>query len=261
MVMAIMAQTGSVVVNKAAMSTGTNAYIIVVYGNTIAALILLPSALIFHRSERPPLTFSILCRIFLLGLFCCSAQIVGNIGIEYSSPTLSTAMLNLIPIKLILGGLFLAVHAFSISLWYISAEVTPQFLLSVFFQCLFATIQSAIFALLHVGLIAALYTGIVATVLYFSVIVWCVEKVGAFYCSMFKPIGHHFWCDHGCHIFGRFSLHRKFGCAAIIVTGFYAMMWGKATEEKLIEIESLDQNKLPLLQDGIQDKRSSSIGA
>ncbi|KAM1847407.1 hypothetical protein ACFX14_011690 [Malus domestica] len=49
--------------------------------------------------------------------------------------------------------------------------------------------------------------------------------------------------------------------AAIIVTGFYAMMWGKATEEKLIEIESLHQNKLPLLQNGIQDKRSRSIGA
>ncbi|KAM0984079.1 hypothetical protein ACFX2I_011471 [Malus domestica] len=106
MVMAIMAQTGSVVVNKAAMSTGTNAYIIVVYANAVAALILLPSALIFHRSERPPLTFSILCRIFLLGLFCCSAQIFGNIGIEYSSPTLSTAMLNLIPAFLSVSCLY-----------------------------------------------------------------------------------------------------------------------------------------------------------
>ncbi|TQD74512.1 hypothetical protein C1H46_039943 [Malus baccata] len=37
------------VLNKAAMSKGTNAYIIVVYANAIAALILLPSALIFHR--------------------------------------------------------------------------------------------------------------------------------------------------------------------------------------------------------------------
>lgn len=50
MVMAIMAQTGGVVVNKAAMSTGTNAYINIVYANAVAALILLPSALIiFHR--------------------------------------------------------------------------------------------------------------------------------------------------------------------------------------------------------------------
>ncbi|KAM2884501.1 hypothetical protein FF1_011621 [Malus domestica] len=343
MVMAIMAQTGSVVVNKAAMSTGTNAYIIVVYANAVAALILLPSGLIFHRSERPPLTFSILCRIFLLGLFCCSAQIFGNIGIEYSSPTLSTAMLNLIPaftfilaiifrmetvnwrssssqakvfgtvmsiggafvvtfykglpiIRLsaslpnslyqifsssrsnwILGGLFLAVHAFSISLWYIlQATVVkkyPAILLSVFFQCLFATIQSAIFALiavrdasaweirLDVGLIAVLYTGIVATVLYFSVIVWCVEKVGAFYCSMFKPLGIIFGVIMGAIFLGDSVYLGSLVGAAIIVTGFYAMMWGKATEEKLIEIESLHQNKLPLLQNGIQDKRSRSIGA
>lgn len=49
MVIAMMVQTGSMVVNKAAMSKGTNAYIIVVYANAVSALILLPSALIFHR--------------------------------------------------------------------------------------------------------------------------------------------------------------------------------------------------------------------
>lgn len=62
-----------------------------------AALILLPSSFIFHRSERPPLTFSILCWFFLLGLLGCCAQIFGYAGIYYSSPTLGTAMLNLIP--------------------------------------------------------------------------------------------------------------------------------------------------------------------
>ncbi|XP_028952206.2 WAT1-related protein At5g40240-like isoform X1 [Malus domestica] len=299
MVIAMMVQTGSMVVNKAAMSKGTNAYIIVVYANAVSALILLPSALIFHRSERPPLTFSILCKIFLLALFCCTSQIFGNIGIEYSSPTLSTAMLNLIPaftfilaiifrmervywrssssqakvlgtivsitgafvvtfykglpiIRLssslasllnqlilsssksnwILGGLFLAADALSTSLWYIlQATIVkkyPAIVFIVFFQCLFATMQSAAFTLiavrgasaweirLDVGIIAILYTGIVSTVLRYSLVTWCVKKAGAFYCSMFKPLGIIFgvimgviflgdsvylgsWCSNNCY--------------------------------------------------------------
>ncbi|CAN6550681.1 unnamed protein product [Malus baccata var. baccata] len=301
MVMAIMAQTGSVVVNKAAMSTGTNAYIIVVYANAVAALILLPSALIFHRSERPPLTFSILCRIFLLGLMetvnwtssSSQAKVFGTvmsiggafvvtfykglpiIRLSSSLPNSLYQIFSSSRSNWILGGLFLAVQAFSISLWYIlQATVVkkyPAILLSVFFQCLFATIQSAIFALiavrdasaweirLDVGLIAVLYTGIVATVLYFGIIVWCVEKVGAFYCSMFKPLGIIFGVIMGAIFLGDSVYLGSLVGAAIIVTGFYAMMWGKATEEKLIEKESLHQNKLPLLQNGIQDKRSRSI--
>uniref|UniRef100_A0A2P2JWJ8 WAT1-related protein At3g28050 isoform X1 n=1 Tax=Rhizophora mucronata TaxID=61149 RepID=A0A2P2JWJ8_RHIMU len=50
-----------------------------------------------RRSQRPPLTFSIVCGFFLLGLFGCLAQIFGYAGINLSSPTLGTAMLNLIP--------------------------------------------------------------------------------------------------------------------------------------------------------------------
>ncbi|XP_028952208.2 WAT1-related protein At3g28050-like isoform X3 [Malus domestica] len=275
MVIAMMVQTGSMVVNKAAMSKGTNAYIIVVYANAVSALILLPSALIFHRSERPPLTFSILCKIFLLALFCCTSQIFGNIGIEYSSPTLSTAMLNLIPaftfilaiifrmervywrssssqakvlgtivsitgafvvtfykglpiIRLssslasllnqlilsssksnwILGGLFLAADALSTSLWYI--------LQSAAFTLIAVRGASAWEIRLDVGIIAILYTGIVSTVLRYSLVTWCVKKAGAFYCSMFKPLGIIFgvimgviflgdsvylgsWCSNNCY--------------------------------------------------------------
>nr|CAN67884.1 hypothetical protein VITISV_015327 [Vitis vinifera] len=49
------------------------------------------------RRSPPPLTPSILCRIFLLGLVSCSLQMLKFIGIGYSSPTLASAMTNLIP--------------------------------------------------------------------------------------------------------------------------------------------------------------------
>ncbi|MBA0746614.1 hypothetical protein Gogos_009117 [Gossypium gossypioides] len=97
MVMAEVAQVGLMIMGKAAMSHGMPNFVFVFYSNALASLILLPASFLFHRSHRPPLTFSILCWFFLLGLLGCFAQISGYAGIYYSSPTLATAMLNLIP--------------------------------------------------------------------------------------------------------------------------------------------------------------------
>ncbi|XP_050373908.1 WAT1-related protein At5g40240-like isoform X2 [Argentina anserina] len=98
MVMAILIQAGSLVLNKAAMSKGVNKYTMIVYANALSTLLLLPFSFVVHRpSVRPPLTFPTLCRLFLLGLFGCSAQIFAYVGVDYSSPMLGTAMLNLIP--------------------------------------------------------------------------------------------------------------------------------------------------------------------
>ncbi|XP_061991646.1 WAT1-related protein At3g28050-like isoform X5 [Rosa rugosa] len=75
MVTAILIQAGSLVLNKAAMSKGVNKYTMIVYANALSTL-LLPSAFVVHR---------------------CSAQIFAYIDVDYSSATLGTAMLNLIP--------------------------------------------------------------------------------------------------------------------------------------------------------------------
>ncbi|KAI6685850.1 hypothetical protein NL676_031763 [Syzygium grande] len=97
MVMAECAQVGLMVVGKAAMSNGLGNLIFVFYSNAFASLLLLPASLLFHRSERPPLTPSLVFQFFVLGLLGCSAQILGYAGINYSSPTLASALLNLIP--------------------------------------------------------------------------------------------------------------------------------------------------------------------
>ncbi|KAJ4847067.1 hypothetical protein Tsubulata_015753 [Turnera subulata] len=100
MVMAECAQVGLMIVSKVAMSDGMSSFIFVLYSNALASLILLPSSFLFHRSserQSPPLTASILSGFFLLGLFGCLAQIFGYAGINLSSPTLGTAMLNLVP--------------------------------------------------------------------------------------------------------------------------------------------------------------------
>ncbi|KAK1554603.1 hypothetical protein Q3G72_014611 [Acer saccharum] len=97
MVIVILAQVSNMEVMKAAMSKGINKYVIIVYSDALSTFIFLISSLFIYRSNLPPITFSVLSRFFLLSVFGISGQIFSNVGIQYSSPTLGTAMLNLSP--------------------------------------------------------------------------------------------------------------------------------------------------------------------
>ncbi|XP_038705120.1 WAT1-related protein At5g40240-like [Tripterygium wilfordii] len=87
---------GLAVISKAALTRGMNNLVSVVYFNALATLILLPY--IIFRRKRAPLTFTLLCRFFLLGLIGTTGQMTYLLGVKYSSPILSSAMGNLIPI-------------------------------------------------------------------------------------------------------------------------------------------------------------------
>ncbi|CAA0833696.1 WAT1-related protein [Striga hermonthica] len=97
MVSAVVALAVNQIIGKMAMSKGTSFYILSVYSNGFATLFLLPTAFLFHRSKRPKMSFPVMWRIFLLASFGCFAEIGSYAGINYSSPTLSTAMLILVP--------------------------------------------------------------------------------------------------------------------------------------------------------------------
>ncbi|XP_021741983.1 WAT1-related protein At3g28050-like [Chenopodium quinoa] len=97
MLMAEFCQVGLMIISKQAMNTGMTTFVFVSYSNAIASLILLPFSLFLHRSNLPPLSFSLLGWFFLLALSGCLAQLFGYTGINYSSPTLGAAMLNLVP--------------------------------------------------------------------------------------------------------------------------------------------------------------------
>ncbi|PIA40431.1 hypothetical protein AQUCO_02500258v1 [Aquilegia coerulea] len=88
---------GQTTLTKAAMSRGMSPLIYVVYSSVLGTLFLLPS-FILQRRKDPPLTFSVMRNFFLIGLIgTCLGQILGFTGIRYSSPTLASAMGNLIP--------------------------------------------------------------------------------------------------------------------------------------------------------------------
>ncbi|OIW07270.1 hypothetical protein TanjilG_08385 [Lupinus angustifolius] len=83
---------------KVATLRGMSYHVFIVYSYSVAAILLLPAPFISQRSRvLPPLSYPILCKIGLLGLIGCSSQIVGYTGISFSSPTLSSAISNLVP--------------------------------------------------------------------------------------------------------------------------------------------------------------------
>lgn len=97
MIIAECIQVALIILSKQVMSQGMTSFIFIFYSNSIAALVLLPSSFFIHRFQRPPITFSALSGFFVLGLLGYLAQVFGYAGINYSSSTLATAMLNLVP--------------------------------------------------------------------------------------------------------------------------------------------------------------------
>ncbi|CAH2080014.1 unnamed protein product, partial [Thlaspi arvense] len=89
---------GSNTLYKAATLKGLNFYVFVFYSYVVSTVLLLPLSFIFGRSRRLPSPKSpLFFKIFILGILGFTSQIVGCKGIEYSSPTLSSAISNLTP--------------------------------------------------------------------------------------------------------------------------------------------------------------------
>ncbi|KAI7746996.1 hypothetical protein M8C21_011751 [Ambrosia artemisiifolia] len=98
MVAAQTAQVLLMIVSKSAIADGMSNYSFVFYSNALASLVLLPLSLIFHRSvNRPSLSLIVVGGFIVIGLLGFMAQITGYTGISYSSATLATTLLNLIP--------------------------------------------------------------------------------------------------------------------------------------------------------------------
>ncbi|CAL5441222.1 unnamed protein product [Camellia sinensis] len=98
MVMVECFDVGLTTLSKGAMSGGMSHFVFVVYSNALATLILLPASTFLDRKKRPPLTLSLLCKFFFLSLIGITVmQNCVFTGINYSSPTLGSAMSNLIP--------------------------------------------------------------------------------------------------------------------------------------------------------------------
>ncbi|AES96246.2 putative EamA domain-containing protein [Medicago truncatula] len=91
-------EVGGDTLMKSATKDGMSIFIFIFYSNILALCFLLPSTLFHHRKRSPPpISTSIFCRMLLLSCLFTAVQILMNTGIGYSSPTLASAMVDLVP--------------------------------------------------------------------------------------------------------------------------------------------------------------------
>ncbi|RHN55092.1 putative EamA domain-containing protein [Medicago truncatula] len=98
MIAAQFVEVGGDTLMKAATKDGMSIFIFIVYSNLLALCFLLPSTLFHHRKRAPPpISTSIFCRIFVFGCLRTATQTLMASGIRFSSPTLASAMVDIVP--------------------------------------------------------------------------------------------------------------------------------------------------------------------
>ncbi|KAK9063438.1 hypothetical protein SSX86_017308 [Deinandra increscens subsp. villosa] len=95
-------------------------------------------------------------------------------------------------------------------------------------------------------LLAILYSGFFGAGFQVTIGSWCVKMKGPLFVAMFHPLGIVIAAVLGVLFLGDVLY---LGCligSAVIVIGFYSVMWGKSKEDKNVQVESLNA---PLLED------------
>ncbi|XP_057996128.1 WAT1-related protein At3g28050 isoform X2 [Hevea brasiliensis] len=168
-----------------------------------------------------------------------------------------------------IGGFFLAAHSFFLALIFIFQTWIirdyPSEILITLISCIFVTILSATVSLIaeedpnawrirpNIELVAIGYSAAFAVSLRSIVHTWACHKKGPVYTSMFKPIGMVIAVLMGVSFLGDTLYLGSMIGAVIIALGFYAVVWGKSQEERMVEdkekccLES-SSPKVPLLQ-------------
>ncbi|KAK3140973.1 hypothetical protein QOZ80_5AG0408440 [Eleusine coracana subsp. coracana] len=91
--------TGLYVISKAAFNHGMNTYVFIFYRQAAATVLLLPLAIILERRNAPPMSLRLFMKLFVYALLGSTVSMnLYNIGLKYTSATVSSATSNSIPV-------------------------------------------------------------------------------------------------------------------------------------------------------------------
>uniref|UniRef100_A0A2P2K9W3 WAT1-related protein n=1 Tax=Rhizophora mucronata TaxID=61149 RepID=A0A2P2K9W3_RHIMU len=282
MVMLEILDVGLTTISKAAMSRGMSHFIFVLYSNALATLILFPSSFIFLRNKRPPITFPLLCKFFILSLLGVTImQNCVSTGVDYSSPTLASAMGQLIPpFTFVLAVTFrmekLDLKSSKSQIKILSTVVSVLGALIIILykgpplgptrahpvpapsSMLTAKTSWVIGGLFLVTASLSLSTSTIFQAVFgnlvtFVVMAWCIVKKGPVFVATFKPLGIAIAALLGVFFLGD-TLHvGSILGAIVIVAGFYGVIWAQSKEEEKDELPKgykpqSSSQKTPLLE-------------
>ncbi|KAK0575565.1 hypothetical protein LWI29_002819 [Acer saccharum] len=89
---------GMYIISMETLNHGMNRYVLIVYRNAIAALVLAPFALLLERKIRPKMTFTVFLQIMTMGfLEPILDQGFSYLGMKYTSASYTSAIMNAVP--------------------------------------------------------------------------------------------------------------------------------------------------------------------
>ncbi|XVF60365.1 hypothetical protein PTKIN_Ptkin08bG0039400 [Pterospermum kingtungense] len=216
---------------KSASMEGLSYYIFIAYCYVLGTLVFLTLVLLFNRKTvLPPLNFPFISRIFLLGFIGYSGLICSYKGLALSSPSLASATSNLTP-----AFTFILAVLFSILQSQVMKMYPEEIVVNFFYN------MSVTFISLP-GLFGFSFSSTVHT--------WGVRLKGPVFVASFRPTAIVIAVVMSAIFLGEPVYLGSVIGAVVLTAGLYAVLWGKAKEEEMIDDGSgtLSSGTVPLLQ-------------
>ncbi|XP_019088891.1 PREDICTED: WAT1-related protein At5g40210 isoform X3 [Camelina sativa] len=233
---------------KAATSKGLSPFVVLVYSYTFGSLLLLPlTFLSFRTRSLPPLTFSILCNMGILGLIALQWDQIQLTDFIFGHEQCQSCF-YLHPRR------YFPAH--TMSRYPSAVVVTLVHNVFVAVVCAFVSLLAekddpkAWIIRFDITLISVVATGTLNSG-YYVIHSWAVSHKGPVYLSMFKPVSI-LIAAASTFIFLGESLYLGSVIGGIFISiGFYMVLWGKTKDDKVdilgIIESSSPSHKAPLL--------------
>ncbi|PIA41126.1 hypothetical protein AQUCO_02300137v1 [Aquilegia coerulea] len=115
---------GMALFSKIALDVGMSPYVFLVYRQAFASLALAPFTFLLERKKAPPMTYSILFKIFLASLFGMTLSMnLYYVALSYTSATFAAASTNAIPALTFIIAAILRMESISMKRLYGVAKV------------------------------------------------------------------------------------------------------------------------------------------
>ncbi|XP_019433719.1 PREDICTED: WAT1-related protein At5g40240-like isoform X3 [Lupinus angustifolius] len=269
-------EVGVNILFKEATNKGLSYYVFIFYSFAISTLILLiPLPFIYLRSiGLPSFNFSLLCKVFSLGFLVFSAQLCGYKGIEYSSPSLASAVSNLLPAFIFILAVFFRMEKVNLRSSSTQSKIMGSVtsiagaLVVIFYKgptilnaaspsqppsldsllvssqrnwILGGSLLAVAYILMSIWyILLAFFSTIISTIIQ----TWSLHMKGPVYVSIFKPLSIAIAAAMSVIFLGESLYLGSVVGAVILCIGFYAVIWGKSKEELIEDDENLTLSNL-----------------
>ncbi|KAG6477421.1 hypothetical protein ZIOFF_066676 [Zingiber officinale] len=271
--------SGMFVISVASIKSGMNHFVLVVYRNVIAAIVIAPFALYFERKVRPKMTLTTVIKIAALALLePVLDQNLYYMGANLTSASFASALYNMIPAMTFIMAIILReklpwrikqpkqqlahrdlissgkLRVLSNTLESYSAELSLATLI-----CLMGAMMSSVVTLAVEGanakpwsigwdmrLATAVYSGVICSGITYYVQGIVMKERGPVFVTAFNPI-----CMIITAILGSIILAEQITLgsvigAVIIVIGLYALIWGKSKDQASQSSDTSASLQLPV---------------